>query len=358
VIIDRYIIREIIKPTVTICAVLVFIFGCYISTRYGEDAVHGMLPGSSVLQLILLRVLIALEVLLPTTLYLSVVIALGRLYRDAELTAMFACGISMTRVVRSVFLVSIVGGLIVASLSLFIRPWAWSQFFHIKTEAKANFDLTRIKGGNFYVTSGGERVVFADKVDGQKNKVKRIFIQTKTEDSLQIIYADQARQVEDGTTGKPVLVFQDGQLYEFPRSGANGLLLEFESSAMHWVPKDVIQHEYKVKAVATKTLLHSENLEEIAELQWRLTAPLSTILLALLAIPLSRSSPRQGKYVKAPVAILIFAVYYNFSALTKNWVSLGVIEVVPGIWWGQLALAALILVLIWQPTFLLFWRKR
>lgn len=357
-IIDRYIIREIIKPTVTICTVLIFIFGCYISTRYGEDAVHGILPGSSVFKLIVLRIVIALEVLLPTTLYLSVVIALGRLYRDAELTAMFACGISLARVIRSVFFVSLIGGLVVASLSLFIRPWAWNQFFQIKTQAESSFDLTRMKGGTFYAIGGGERVIFADKVDDQKNRAKRVFIQTKTEDSLQIIYADQARQFKDETTGKPILVFQDGQLYEFPRSGANGLILEFEKSAMHLAPSDVIEHEYKVKAVATQTLLHSNNLEEIAELQWRFSAPLSTILLAFLAIPLSRSSPRQGKYVKAPVAILIFAVYYNFSALTKKWVSQGVIEVVPGIWWGQLLLTALIVLLLWQPAFLLPWRKR
>ncbi len=357
-IIERYIIREIIKPTVTICTVLVFIFGCYISTRYGEDAVHGILPGSSVLQLILLRIVIALEVLLPTTLYLSVVIALGRLYRDAELVAMFACGIRMTRVIKSVFLVAITGGLIVACLSLFIRPWAWDQFFRIKTEAAASFDLTRMKGGNFYETGDGERIIFADKVDHQKNQAEHVFIQTKRGNSLQIIYANQASQSKDEITGKPILVFQNGHLYEFYSPGENGLILEFENSAMHLASKDVIQHEYKVKAVATKTLFHSDNLEEIAELQWRLTAPLSAILLALLAIPLSRSSPRQGKYVKAPVAILIFAVYYNFSALSKKWVAQGVIDPVPGIWWGQLLLAALIGLLLWQPLFLLWLRKR
>lgn len=356
-IIERYIIREIIKPTAVICTVLVFIFGCYIATRYVEDAVHGMLPGFAVLQLILLRILIALEVLLPTTLYLSVVIVLGRMYRNAELTAMFACGVSMLKVIKSVLLVSLVAGLIVASLSLFIRPWSWSQFFRIKTEAQANFDLTRMNSGNFYVLGGGDRVVFADKVNGQENRAKRVFIQTKTEDSVQIIYADQARQFEDKATGKPMLVFQNGQFYEFPRSGANGLILEFDNSAMHLVPKEVLQHEYKVKAVPTKTLLHSNKLEEIAELQWRLTAPLSTLLLALLGIPLSRSSPRQGKYVKAPLAILIFAVYYNFSALTKKWVSNGDIASLPGIWWGQLLLAALIVLLVWQPIFLLFRRK-
>lgn len=350
--------REIIKPTVTICTVLVFVFGCYISTRYGEDAVHGVLPGISVLQMILLRIVIALEVLLPTTLYLSVVIALGRLYRDAELTAMFACGITMARVVRSVLFVSLIGGLIVACLSLYIRPWAWSQFFHIKAQAQGNFDMTRMKGGNFYETGGVERAVFADKVDHQKNQAKHVFIQTKREESIQIIYADQASQFEDETSGKPILVFQDGHMYEFSSSADNGLVLEFETSAMHLGSNDVIEHEYKVKAVATRTLLDSNNLEEIAELQWRLTAPVSTILLALLGIPLSRSSPRQGKYVKAPVAILIFAVYYNFSALTKKWVSQGVIESVPGIWWGQLLLAVLIGLLFWQPVLLQYWRKR
>jgi len=252
--------REIIKPTVTICTVLVLIFGCYIAARYWEDAVQGQLPGVTVFQLILLRIIIALEVLLPTTLYLSVVIALGRLYRDAEITAMFACGISMTRVIRSVLLISIITGVVVASLSLYIRPLAWNQFFWLKAEAKANFDLTRMKGGNFYKTDGGERVIFADKVDNQKNRAKRVFIQTKKDDSLQIIYADKATQYKDETTGEPIIVFQDGQLYEFSRDDEKGLILQFENSAMHLEPKDVIQPKFKVKTLPTKTLLSSNNL--------------------------------------------------------------------------------------------------
>jgi lipopolysaccharide export system permease protein len=358
VIIERYIIREIVKPTVTICTVLVFVFGCYISTRYGEDAVHGMLPGVSVLQLILLRIVIALEVLLPTTLYLSVVIALGRLYRDAELTAMFACGISMAKVIKSVLLVSLMSGLIVMCLSLFIRPWAWNQFFEIKAHAQANFDLTRMKSGTFYEVGGGERVIFAEKVNHQDNLAKRVFIQTKKEDAIQIIYTDQARQFMDEVTGTPLLAAQEGQLYEFASHDEKGLILEFEQASIHLTPKDDIQREYKVKSVATKILMDSDDLEEIAELQWRLTAPLSTILLALLAVPLSNSAPRQGKYVKAPVAILVFAVYYNFSALTKKWVAQGAIGIVPGIWWGQILLAAVIILFLWRSVFSIYWRRR
>ena len=342
----------------TICTVLVFIFGCYIATRYWEDAVHGLLPGETVFLLILLRIIIALEVLLPTTLYLSVVIALGRLYRDAEITAMFACGINMTRIIRSVLMVSVIAGLIVACLSIYIRPWAWNQFFWLKAQAEASFDMTRMKGGSFYETGGGERVIFADKIDNQKNRAKRVFIQTKRDDSLQVIFAEQASQHKDESSDKPTIVFKNGHLYEFSRDEDKGLILQFENSAMHLEPKDVILPEFKVKSVATKTLLASNDLEEIAELQWRLSAPLSIILLALLGIPLSRSSPRQGKYANAPVAILIFAVYYNFSAIMKKWVAQGVIDATPGLWWGQLLLGALLVLLLWQPAFMLHWGKR
>jgi lipopolysaccharide export system permease protein len=348
--------REIFKPAVTICTVLMFIFGCYIAARYLEDAVQGQLPGSAVILLILLRITIALEVLLPTTLYLSVVIALGRLYRDAEMVAMFACGISMARVLKSVFFVSIIAGVIVACFSLYIRPWAWGQFFGLKARAKANFDMTRMKGGNFYEIENGERVIFADNVDNQKKRAKSVFIQTKRDDTLQIIYSRQARQYTDDTTGKPILVFQDGYLYEFSQFGKDERILKFENLAMHLEPEEVMQPEYKVKAASTEYLVHSNNREEIAELHWRLAAPVSTILLALLGVPLSRSSPRQGKYSKVTMAILIFAVYYNLSAMAKKWVGQGVVDTIPGIWWVQMLLAGLLLVLLWRPH-LLFRRR-
>ena len=156
-IIDRYIVREIVKPTVAVCATLIFIFGCYMATRFLADALVGQLPGSTVIILILLRITIALEVLLPTTLYLSVVVALGRLYKDSEMTALFACGVSMGRVLRPVFLSALLIAVVVASLSLFIRPWAYKQYYRLKAEAEANFDLRRMNDETFYVTHNGKR---------------------------------------------------------------------------------------------------------------------------------------------------------------------------------------------------------
>lgn len=334
----------------TICIALMCIFGCYIAARYLEDSVQGQLPGSTVILLILLRIAIALEILLPTTLYLSVMIAFGRLYRDAEMTGMFACGIRMIRVLRPVVFVAITAGLIVACFSLYIRPWAWNQFFRLKTLAAVNFDMTRMKGGNFYEIEDGKTVIFADTVDNRKNQAQHVFMQIRHHDKMQIIYAKAANQRPQEATTEPLLVLQDGHLYEFTEAEKAFETLQFGTLAMPLAFKDVMPLEQKVKAASTEQLMHSGNPEEIAELQWRFTAPFSTILLALLGVPLSRSSPRQGKYAKVPLGILVFALYYNLSAITKKWVGQGVVDSIPGIWWSQVLLAGLLLVLLWQPS--------
>lgn len=349
-IIDRYIIREIIKPTVAVCGILVFIFGCYLATRFLVDALSGQLPGTTVIFLILLRIAIALEVLLPTTLYLSVVVALGRLYKDSEMTALFACGFSTGRVFRPVFYAAMAIAIVVASLSVFIRPWAYTQYYRLKASAEANFDLTRMNDGTFYETENGVRVIYAQEVNHQKDEAERVFIRTERDDTLQVISARQANQSTDPVSGKQILVFTDGYLYEFSRAGKEGRVLQFEKSAMPLEPKENLHLKYRVKAASTGSLIGSDNSEEIAEFQWRLSTPLATVLLALIGVPLSRSSPRQGKYAKVTTAVVIFAIYYNLSALAKKWVERGVLEAIPGIWWVQLLLAGLLLILIWQPT--------
>jgi len=357
-IIDRYIIREIVKPTVAVCTILIFIFGCYMATRFLADALTGEMSGIMVVVLILLRIAIALEVLLPTTLYLSVVVALGRLYKDSEMTALFACGVSMARVLRPVFFTALGIAVIVSGFSLFIRPWAYDQFYRLKAQAEANFDLERINDGTFYETENGARVIFAEKVDHQQDKAEGVFIRTEREDTLQVIFARQVHQSLDRATRRQILVFTDGYLYDFPRSGKAGRIIQFEQSAMPVEPRENLNLKYRVKAASTGSLARSDNPEEIAEFQWRLSTPLATILLALLGVPLSRSSPRRGKYAKVTTAVVIFAVYYNLSALTKKWIERGILDAMPGIWWVQLLLAGLLLILLWQPSKVFPWRRK
>jgi len=284
------------------------------ATRFLGDALVGQLSGKTVILLILLRIVIALEVLLPTTLYLSVVVALGRMHKDFEMIALFACGVGIGRVLRPVLYSALIIAAIVASLSLFIRPLAYDWYYRLEDQALVNFALTRMNDETFYETANGTRIIYAEKVDHQRDKAKRVFIRTEREGMLQVIYAGKAKQSVDPASGKKFLVFSDGYLYEFSRTGDDGRVLGFEKSAMSLEPKEDRRRKYRVKTAPTASIAQSSDRKEIAEFQWRLSMPLATIMLALLGVSLSRSSPRRDKYAKVTMAVVIFAVYYNLSA--------------------------------------------
>ena len=177
-----------------------------------------------------------------------------------------------------------------------------------------------------------------------------MFVQTKRDDKLQIVYAKHADQFLDPKTAMPHIVFHNGGVYEFPRFGNDLQTTDFKKMTIKLDNSKWRDAEYGVKTTPTDNLIKSRGPEELAELEWRLNAPMATILLALLGVSLSRSSPHEGKYAKVPTAILIFAGYYYFSAITKKWVGQGVIDVFPGVWWSQILLAGLTIFFLYRPA--------
>ncbi len=358
-IIEKYIARQIVKPMLAICGVLIAIFSCYMAARYWAHALNGSLPASVVTALIACRSVVALELLLPVTLYLSVVLVISRFIRQMELTAMYACGIGPWRVVRSVAALALAVALVVACLSFYVRPLAWSTFFQLKAVAKSSFDLSRMKGGIFYEIWGGKRVIFAEKVNKKKGVAQKVFIRTKGQDGIQVIYAKFARQTSYTHQGSPVLVLEDGREYEFSKDGESDFFLAFKSSRMVLEPRQ-IEPEQKIKAVSSSFLLRARGLEERAELQWRFLMPFSTILLAFcgIGIALRFTSVRGGKNNGLIVAILLFTAYYNFIAILKKWVAKGTVPLIPGLGLGGLLLFFLCLGLLWPEIRATFSAKR
>ena len=149
------------------------------------------------------------------------------------------------------------------------------------------------------------------------------------------------------TSGDRILFFLNGYRYEFALNRKADQVLKFKQFIIH-LPKETVPVEYKSKATSIMQLARSDDPEDIAEFQWRLSMPLSTVLLGLLAVPLSRTALRQGKCIKTPAAVVIFAVYYNSILMAKTWVGHGVVGTVPGIWWVHALLACLFLALIWK----------
>jgi lipopolysaccharide export system permease protein len=356
--IDRYLVVEICKPLAVIGSILAAVFTSYTATEYLADAAGGLLLGRAVVALVFFKLVVGLEFLLPISLYLSVVVALGRLYADAEITALHACGVGVGRVLKVVLSVSLVVAAVTASVSLHLRPWAYDKFYELRSQAMTEFDVGRLEAGNFLEISQERSVIFAEAVDHKEKRAEGVFIQKDRGDSLQVILAKECYQQEERLKGEPVLEFVDGYLYEFSRHGDGDSVLKFERSTLSIPRMEAQPARYKRRAASTARLLESGLPKDVAEFQWRLSAPLTTILLALLAVPLSRTAPRQGRYAKVAAAVIVYVLYYNLCAVSKSWVEQGVVGAIPGIWWVQVCLGVFVFFVLWQQDMVFQGRNR
>lgn len=348
---DRYLVGEVLRPFLATCLLFVLLFGGYSSAKFLADAVAGLLPMDIVWQLIGLKVVIALEVLLPIALYLAVVIGLGRLHTDAEMTALAACGYGEDRAAWTALRLALLVAAVVAGFSVQLRPWAYRQSYAIEHRAKAQFDINKLEARRFH--AGENYVVFAEEVDRPGRRLHEVFFSQDLENhKTQVIYARSLTQAKPDQNGNTPLIFTDGYAYELGFKSQADVTLRFQHLTLN-LDGSVEPSGYRSKAIATGQLWHSEDPKDIAELQWRLSRPGSTIFLTLLAIPLSRTAPRTGRYGRTILAVVMFAVYYNLAGLAKTWVKEGVVGAVPGVWWPD----ALLLVLagVWYFPLISAW---
>ncbi len=343
--VERYVVGEILKPLGATLGVLLAIFASYTGAEYLADAANAALPGSLVAVLLALKATVALEVLLPITLYFSIIIAVGRLGSDSEITALAASGIGSGIVIRGVLRLAVLLSLVVAGLSLFGRPWAYGQLYALREKAAAELELSRFEAKRFYRIQGGSRVVFAEDVDGERGVATGVFLQQETGDGVQVLCAREARQETDPDTGASAVVFLDGEAYAFGGPEGDDRTFRFRRFRLPLAPPEV-SPRYRRRAAGSLHLAASERSEDRAEFQWRLSTGVSALLLALLAVPLSRAAPRRGRYAGVIVATVVFALYYALSLAAKTWVETGAVGAFPGMLWVQALLAVGVFLLL------------
>jgi lipopolysaccharide export system permease protein len=354
----RYITSEILKPAAAIFCVMAVIFVSYIAVSLMTEALSGALPLATVGYLLLLKTGMASEVLLPTTFYLAVIIALGRLYMDSEMTAFFACGLSITDVLKTVAVLSLPVSFLAAGVSLYVRPECYERIYQMVEQAQNDFDISRLFPKSFLEIQSGKMLLYAEDIPNTGAGANQVFVRIARDDNRQVITARQMQQMGPDRSGQRILKFSTGTLFEFKVTGEDAKVVRFQQAEYPLNLGNEAQSRYRHKSASTIHLLQSSDLDDIAELQWRLSVPLSTILLGLLGVPLSRSDPRKGKYTKIGVGILIFAIYFQLFIVARTWVEKGKIPPTIGIWWVPALLVLFTLVLFWRTEEVFYRRPR
>ena len=348
-IITHYVSREITRPFLTIVALFCVIFTSYSAAVVLNDVVAGLLPADTVAKIVLIKLLIALEILLPVSLYFGVVIGLGRLQSDSEIVALSSCGIGEMRLVAIVLRLSLVIAVVVACISMVARPWAYQQRFLLLAQAEAEFEIDDMEARRFFVNPGSDYAIFAGSVAHPTRTAGDVIVQIRRDETVQLIVADRLFQPSRNDTDPLVFAFEEGSIYHLDKTGSRDLVGRFNRLRLTLGTPQPKLVGYKSKTQTTLSLHGSASPKDLAEFQWRMCTPAATVLLALLAVPLSRTQPRRGRFARALAAVLAYAVFYNMMAFAKNLVQEGLVGAIPGLWWPLMLLALLLLILLFRP---------
>ena len=345
-ILDRYIFREIATTWLGVTMVLLLILLTNQFARVLGDVAKGNLPKNAAFDVIGLSALQYLTVLVPIGLFLAIMLALGRLYRDSELPAMMACRVGPSGIYRPLTWLMMPLVLGVAWLSIEGAPWALTNIDRIGAEARRGADLASIEPGQF-TTFGPERAVVYGNSVTPEGQMQNVFMQRSAADgSIEVVIARLGEMVESDDPDVRFLVLSDGRRYEGIPGTTAFRVIEFGEHGVPYRLPSLDVQEPRPRAMAFFDLMRSNEPEHIAEFQWRLGVPISTIILAILAVPLSRSQPRAGRYGRLAIGLLVFIIYLNMMSAAKAWVEQSTISPALGIWWVHGAVLSFALILL------------
>lgn len=356
-IISRYLMKEVLTTLLAVTFVLLLIFLSQQLVRYLGYAASGKIAANLLLQIIGFSIPTLLALLLPLGLFLGIILAYGRLYADNELRVLHACGLGILRLTKITGSLAVGVVLVVAYLMLWLNPILAADKQKALTQGSADHLLETLMPGRFQATNDGRRVVYVEQLSRNRKTAHNIFIAEQgaaideNRTHWTVLSASEGYQAVDAETYQALVVAKDGYRYEGAPGQNNYKIIQFKKYAIR-IPGIHLDGLRQVQeAIPTLKLLqnHSDP-EDVAEWQWRLSIPLSALLLALLAIPLSQVKPRQGRYAILFPAILIYIVYMNLLFVGRNMLEQKTLPLGLGLWWVHLVIIMIIgiLMLRWR----------
>lgn len=308
-------------------------------------------PSSVVLRLFAMGALQNVTLLLPFGLLLAVVLALGRLYSDNELFAAQACGLDFRRCQQVVLLVALPVVALAALITLLLAPRAAVAESALRAAALRSALSVPIQAGQFRSLGGGSTVVYARGV-ARDGELQDVFIKRGVGDTVEATVARRARMIVSPDGLSQTITLQEGERLEGAPGTGNWRIVRFARQSIPLVLPAAKPGSVRRSELSSASLLGSVQPGERAELQTRLGWPLMTLVVALLALPLGRLRPRQSRFARIWLAVLVFALYANLLQVAALWLERGVTPAWLGLWWVHALVAVVGGVLLAAPRWL------
>lgn len=345
-IIDRYLLRELAFGCfASVVVLLVVTLGGTITDVLTKVA-RGRLPSNLVFEILGLRTLDALTVLLPLALFIGVLLAYGRLWRDNEMAVLQGAGMPLTDLLRPLAWIALPLVALVGLISFWLAPAAIRLSHSLVEEANRSLVVAGLEAGRFVQLPGRGGVIYVGAMNDEGTRFERMFVETERADGedlrIDVITAERGELRHESDGQGRFLALQDGFRVEGRIGHDDFRLLRFKGNdiALADSESDDTPTSLKRAAPFPELLAGNEPLQR-AEVHWRLAAPLSVLVLAALAVPLARTRPREARYASLLVALLGYLIYLGWLGIARSMIEQGKVPAFVGLWWVHLPVAAL-----------------
>jgi len=355
-IIDRYLLRELGANFLGATLILLLIVvGTAVADLLAKIA-RGRIPPDLLFTLIALRSVDALTVLMPLAVFLGVLLAYGRLWRDSEMAVLQSSGLDLGGLARPLALLIVPVMFALGTISFWLAPAAVRLSQTLMEEANRSLIIAGLEPGRFVELPGKDGVIYVGEMSADGTTFKRMFVESERAEKdtgktrIDVITATHGFLYHDADGNGRYLALEDGFRVEGKLAEDDYRLMRFARNDIKLPDSENDSNDTTVKRSApTRVLLRNADDPVMrAELHWRLAAPISALVLMLLALPLSKSSPREPRYARLLVAVLSWWVFNTGLGLGRSWISQGKLAPAFGFWWVYVPTIALAAWLIWR----------
>lgn len=338
-IVFRYLSREVLLTFSAVSAVLLVIIMSGRFIKYLAQAAQGVLDPGVLLMIMGYRIPGFLQLILPLGLFLGILLAYGRLYLDSEMTVLSATGMSEQRLLSYTLVPAVLVAVICAWLSFFLTPQGVQNVAQILNEQDALTEFDTLVPGRFQSMRNGSRVTYTQDLSSDRDELYNVFISEKREvrkptdkeSGITVLVAKTGRQ-EIQEDGSRYLILKDGYRYDGTPGDANYRVIKYQTYGV-LLPKPSVEVKMgEREAMSTGELMRNHHPRMQSELHWRLSFPILVLIVTLIAVPLARVNPRQGRFLKLLPAILLYMAYLALLVAARSALDKGQIPIGIGLW--------------------------
>ncbi len=342
----RYIARELLLGTVALGSILFLVIVGSRFARILERVASGRISLDLVGYLTLFYTPYALQIIIPLSFILALMLTFGRLYMQSEMAVIQASGVSQRQLLGLALFLGVFMAGLTAVNSLYITPKSKFASEMLMQEQQEKTGFESLNPGHF--TKLGDQAIFVESLNDAKTQLQQVFIAQSTPEQTQIAIAQIGYQQVKPENLSRFLVLEDGLRYELPQADLTSSVLAFDRYALRISVYSQPTVEEKVAMLSLPKLLQDSSLAAQTELQWRLSLPLLVIIMVLIALPLTKVNPRQGRLVALVPVLFLELVYLGVLMSLQGVINKGEWPIMPGLWLVHLVFLSLGLLLCWR----------